>query len=177
MPGVINSAHSRAATLSRSQSQQSNDLAYPSPPPSATSSRPSSRSVSRVTSPWRLRSNSVENGTEEEEDEEEEEENLPELDWKNIWSQGTDAVLDVPIGGVCEILYGSGRIRSGSFDSGFDEGYSSYNDSDSDAESALDQENQTAQLESDLRWPQGGKQEAMYGRGDNDPYMSAVGEG
>lgn len=29
-----------------------------------------------------------------------------EVDWKSFWSTGTDAVLDVPIGGVCEILYG-----------------------------------------------------------------------
>lgn len=28
------------------------------------------------------------------------------LDWKTLWSGGTDAVMDVPIGGVCEILYG-----------------------------------------------------------------------
>jgi len=28
------------------------------------------------------------------------------VDWKSFWSMGTDAVLDVPIGGVCEILYG-----------------------------------------------------------------------
>ena len=27
-------------------------------------------------------------------------------DWKALWSEGTDAVMDVPIGGVCEILYG-----------------------------------------------------------------------
>ena len=26
--------------------------------------------------------------------------------WAAIWSKGTDAVLDVPIGGVCEVLYG-----------------------------------------------------------------------
>ncbi|KAF1838996.1 PIG-P-domain-containing protein [Decorospora gaudefroyi] len=31
-----------------------------------------------------------------------------ELDWKSFWSTGTDAVMDVPIGGVCEILYGHG---------------------------------------------------------------------
>lgn len=31
------------------------------------------------------------------------------VDWKALWSTGTDAVLDVPIGGVCEILYGVGR--------------------------------------------------------------------
>jgi len=31
------------------------------------------------------------------------------LDWKALWSEGTDAVMDVPIGGVCEILYGAGR--------------------------------------------------------------------
>jgi len=29
------------------------------------------------------------------------------VDWKEFWSTGTDAVMDVPIGGVCEILYGS----------------------------------------------------------------------
>jgi hypothetical protein len=28
-------------------------------------------------------------------------------DWRAVWSEGTDAVMDVPIGGVCEILYGS----------------------------------------------------------------------
>lgn len=30
-------------------------------------------------------------------------------EWKGIWSQGTDAVMDVPLGGVCEVLYGDGR--------------------------------------------------------------------
>lgn len=30
-------------------------------------------------------------------------------DWKTIWSQGTDAVMDVPLGGVCEVLYGDLR--------------------------------------------------------------------
>ena len=29
-----------------------------------------------------------------------------ELDWKILWREGTDAVMDIPIGGVCEILYG-----------------------------------------------------------------------
>lgn len=28
------------------------------------------------------------------------------VDWKRLWNEGTDAVMDVPIGGVCEILYG-----------------------------------------------------------------------
>lgn len=31
------------------------------------------------------------------------------VDWKSLWNEGTDAVMDVPIGGVCEILYGAGR--------------------------------------------------------------------
>lgn len=31
------------------------------------------------------------------------------LDWRVLWSEGTDAVMDVPIGGVCEVLYGAGR--------------------------------------------------------------------
>lgn len=30
------------------------------------------------------------------------------VDWRACWSISTDAVMDVPIGGVCEILYGSG---------------------------------------------------------------------
>lgn len=29
-------------------------------------------------------------------------------DWQETWSQATDAVMDVPLGGVCEVLYGSG---------------------------------------------------------------------
>ena len=29
-----------------------------------------------------------------------------EINWREAWSVGTDAVLDVPIGGVCEVLYG-----------------------------------------------------------------------
>jgi phosphatidylinositol glycan class P protein len=32
-----------------------------------------------------------------------------EVQWRTLWSEGTDAVLDVPLGGVCEILYGEGR--------------------------------------------------------------------
>lgn len=28
------------------------------------------------------------------------------LSWKQIWNQGTDGVMDVPLGGVCEVLYG-----------------------------------------------------------------------
>ena len=31
-----------------------------------------------------------------------------ELEWRSLWSEGTDAVMDVPVGGVCEILYGEG---------------------------------------------------------------------
>ena len=30
-----------------------------------------------------------------------------EVDWRDLWNEGTDAVMDIPIGGVCEILYGS----------------------------------------------------------------------
>lgn len=29
-------------------------------------------------------------------------------DWKSAWSEGTDAVMDVPLAGVCEVLYGDG---------------------------------------------------------------------
>ena len=28
------------------------------------------------------------------------------LPWREIWNEGTDAVMDIPIGGVCEVLYG-----------------------------------------------------------------------
>ncbi|KAI1186364.1 PIG-P-domain-containing protein [Nemania serpens] len=34
------------------------------------------------------------------------EETARELDWKCIWNKGTDAVMDVPLAGVCEVLYG-----------------------------------------------------------------------
>ncbi|TRX94199.1 hypothetical protein FHL15_004967 [Xylaria flabelliformis] len=34
------------------------------------------------------------------------EETARQLDWKNIWNKGTDAVMDVPLAGVCEVLYG-----------------------------------------------------------------------
>ena len=30
--------------------------------------------------------------------------------WRELWNEGTDAVMDVPLGGVCEILYGEGRV-------------------------------------------------------------------
>jgi hypothetical protein len=29
--------------------------------------------------------------------------------WREVWNEGTDAVMDVPLGGVCEVLYGDGR--------------------------------------------------------------------
>lgn len=28
------------------------------------------------------------------------------VDWRALWAEGTDAVMDIPVGGVCEILYG-----------------------------------------------------------------------
>lgn len=28
------------------------------------------------------------------------------VDWRTLWNEGTDAVMDVPVGGVCETLYG-----------------------------------------------------------------------
>ncbi|KAI1454526.1 PIG-P-domain-containing protein [Annulohypoxylon moriforme] len=34
------------------------------------------------------------------------EEKAKQLDWKNIWNEGTDAVMDVPLAGACEVLYG-----------------------------------------------------------------------
>ncbi|KAF2969920.1 hypothetical protein GQX73_g3652 [Xylaria multiplex] len=34
------------------------------------------------------------------------EEMARQLDWKSIWNKGTDAVMDVPLAGVCQVLYG-----------------------------------------------------------------------
>ncbi|KAK4116308.1 PIG-P-domain-containing protein [Canariomyces notabilis] len=31
------------------------------------------------------------------------------LNWKEVWNEGTDAVMDVPLAGVCEVLYAEGR--------------------------------------------------------------------
>ncbi|GAM86880.1 hypothetical protein ANO11243_049010 [Dothideomycetidae sp. 11243] len=33
------------------------------------------------------------------------------MDWRGVWDEGTDAVMDIPVGGVCEVLYGEGRDR------------------------------------------------------------------
>ena len=33
----------------------------------------------------------------------------PGLTWRQVWSEGTDGVMDIPIGGVCEVLYGERR--------------------------------------------------------------------
>ncbi|KAK5992807.1 Meiotically up-regulated gene 84 protein [Cladobotryum mycophilum] len=38
------------------------------------------------------------------------------LRWKEIWNEGTDAVLDIPLAGVCEVLYGDGREEHDSDD-------------------------------------------------------------
>ncbi|KAL8875811.1 MAG: hypothetical protein Q9192_008985, partial [Flavoplaca navasiana] len=35
------------------------------------------------------------------------------VEWRELWGEGTDAVMDVPVGGVCEILYGEGREVGG----------------------------------------------------------------
>lgn len=32
-----------------------------------------------------------------------------EFDWRECWNEGTDAVMDVPLAGVCEVLYGGSR--------------------------------------------------------------------
>lgn len=34
-----------------------------------------------------------------------------ELDWRECWSEGTDAVMDVPLAGVCEVLYGGAGME------------------------------------------------------------------
>ena len=39
-------------------------------------------------------------------DEEDVQWNAKDLKWKEIWNLGTDGVMDVPLGGVCEVLYG-----------------------------------------------------------------------
>jgi len=33
------------------------------------------------------------------------------LNWNEIWNEGTDAVMDIPLAGVCEVLYGEGKRR------------------------------------------------------------------
>ncbi|KAI9763046.1 MAG: hypothetical protein M4579_000110 [Chaenotheca gracillima] len=38
------------------------------------------------------------------------------IDWFGVWNKGTDAVMDIPVGGVCEILYGEGRETDDSDD-------------------------------------------------------------
>lgn len=33
----------------------------------------------------------------------------PVMNWENVWNEGTDAVMDIPLAGVCEVLYGGER--------------------------------------------------------------------
>lgn len=33
----------------------------------------------------------------------------PGVTWRQVWNEGTDGVMDVPLGGVCEVLYGERR--------------------------------------------------------------------
>lgn len=33
----------------------------------------------------------------------------PQMDWRSVWNESTDAVMDIPLAGVCEVLYGDGR--------------------------------------------------------------------
>jgi len=33
------------------------------------------------------------------------------MNWRQMWNEGTDAVMDVPIGGVCETFYSEGREK------------------------------------------------------------------
>jgi phosphatidylinositol glycan class P protein len=40
------------------------------------------------------------------------------VDWRDLWTEGTDAVMDIPIGGVCEILYGQDDDESVNGDAG-----------------------------------------------------------
>lgn len=35
------------------------------------------------------------------------------VNWQEIWSESTDAVMDIPVGGVCEVLYGQERGEEG----------------------------------------------------------------
>ncbi|KAK0735039.1 PIG-P-domain-containing protein [Lasiosphaeria miniovina] len=34
------------------------------------------------------------------------------LNWREVWNEGTDAVMDIPLAGVCEVVYGEGRDMS-----------------------------------------------------------------
>ncbi|KXX74945.1 Meiotically up-regulated gene 84 protein [Madurella mycetomatis] len=40
------------------------------------------------------------------------------LNWRDVWNVGTDAVMDVPLAGVCEVLYGEGREWESEEDNG-----------------------------------------------------------
>ncbi|KAI1809430.1 PIG-P-domain-containing protein [Poronia punctata] len=44
------------------------------------------------------------------------EEKARRLDWKEVWNKGTDAVMDVPLAGVCEVLYGDLADEAGGED-------------------------------------------------------------
>ncbi|KAK3987763.1 meiotically up-regulated gene 84 protein [Cladorrhinum sp. PSN332] len=44
------------------------------------------------------------------------------LNWREVWNEGTDAVMDVPLAGVCEVLYGEWRDKGEWEEDGEDDG-------------------------------------------------------
>lgn len=38
-------------------------------------------------------------------------EGMEKVEWRRLWNEGTDAVMDIPVGGICEMLYGEGRVE------------------------------------------------------------------
>ncbi|KAI1175556.1 PIG-P-domain-containing protein [Nemania sp. FL0916] len=59
--------------------------------------------IATLDSRGRIRSKGAGNGAERKQMTEE---TARSLDWKSVWNRGTDAVMDVPLAGVCEVLYG-----------------------------------------------------------------------
>ncbi|EED24589.1 conserved hypothetical protein [Talaromyces stipitatus ATCC 10500] len=41
--------------------------------------------------------------------------------WKDVWAESTDAVMDIPVGGVCEVLYGRDREDDPSIEAASDQ--------------------------------------------------------
>ncbi|KAG5948582.1 hypothetical protein E4U53_006233 [Claviceps sorghi] len=54
------------------------------------------------------------------------------LRWREIWNEGTDAVMDIPLAGVCEVLYGEGREEVDAAGAGGDKSHENHDNHDDD---------------------------------------------
>lgn len=112
--GAGANANGSLGRRSKGKSNRKSKSETPTAPPSPAPSTPSSSSF-----PHRRKREPRSSRTPRDEEPADEREGLV-LPWRELWCVGTDAVMDVPVGGVCEVLYGGFDLdEDGDGDGGF----------------------------------------------------------